>query len=109
MISRVLDRLFVGVGDSELTIEQLDQYNITHVINVGGFELERKSIEKEGKRVLYWEHLSDDGENPRWKFTTILSKLNGALSYTYSSRVLVCCRAGMSRSVFIIMKGEFRP
>lgn len=94
MISQVLDRLYVG--DSEFRREDLEELGITHIINVGGVKLPYDS-------VFYWLHLSDDGENARWKFTTILGRLEKLLVHTYSNRVLVCCRQGMSRSVFIIM------
>lgn len=105
MITQILDRLFVG--DSNLTIEQLEQHGITHIINVGGVELDRGKLERDStrvfNRVLYWEHLTDDGKNPIWKFSTILSKLSAAISWTYSHRALICCRAGFSRSVFIVL------
>ncbi len=105
MISRILDRLYVG--DSGLTIEHLEQHGITHIINVGGVELDRGKLEWDSNRVnrlvLYWEHLTDDGKNPIWKFSTILGKLSAVISSTYSHRALICCRAGFSRSVFIII------
>lgn len=94
MISQILDRLYVG--DCEFHREDLEELAITHIINVGGVSLPYESI-------FYRHHLTDDGENPEWAFSTILARLEAALSYTYSHRVLVCCRAGMSRSVFIIM------
>lgn len=94
MISQILDRLFVG--DSEVLPKDLEDLGITHIINVGGVKLPYQ-------QVFYWHHLSDDGENPDWAFSTIVGRLETALNWCYSHRVLVCCRAGLSRSVFIIL------
>ncbi len=94
MISLILDRLYVG--DCEFHREDLEELGITHIINVGGVKLPYDSI-------FFHHHLTDDAENPEWAFSTILARLEAVLTYTYSNRVLVCCRAGMSRSVFIIM------
>ncbi len=94
MISQILDRLYVG--DSEFHREDLEDLGITDIINVGGVNLPYT-------QVTFWQHLSDDGHNERWKFTTILSRLERLLVHTYQHKVLVCCRAGMSRSVFIIL------
>ena len=94
MIVQILDRLYVG--DSEFTEEQLDQHKITHVINVGGVDLQND-------RVKYVHHLSDDGKNPAWKFSTILRHIEGILTFTYSHRLLIVCREGKSRSAFIIL------
>ena len=94
MISKILDRLFVG--DSNFHREDLETLGITNIINVGGANLPYT-------QVTYWQRLSDDGKNELWKFTTVLSRLERLLTYSYQPKVLVCCRAGMSRSVFIIL------
>lgn len=67
------------------------------MINVGGV----KEINHYPRVIPH--HLSDDGGNSKWKFSTILGKLSAYLTYSYSHKVLVCCRAGISRSCFIIL------
>jgi len=94
VIVQILDRLYVG--DSDFTEEHLDQHKITHIINVGGVNLRND-------RLAYIHHLTDDGKNEAWKFSTILRHIEGILTFTYGHRLLVCCRAGMSRSVFVII------
>lgn len=94
MISKILDRLYVG--DSSFHREDLAELGITDIINVGGVDLPYTQL-------TFHQHLSDDGKNERWKFTTILSRLDRLLTHSYQHKVLVCCRAGMSRSVFIIL------
>ncbi len=94
MITQILDRLYVG--DSTFHREDLQKLGITDIINVGGVDLPYRQI-------TFIQHLSDDGENESWKFTTVLSRLERLLVHTYQNKVLVCCRAGMSRSVFIII------
>lgn len=94
MISQILDRLYVS--DSSFTGEALDQNKITHIINVGGVKIY-------DERLAYHHHLTDDGNNPAWKFSTILRHMEGILTFSYSPRLLICCRAGISRSVYIIL------
>ncbi len=94
MITQILDRLYVG--DSTFHREDLQKLGITNIINVGGVDLPYS-------QMRFIQHLSDDGKNEPWKFTTILSRLERLLVHTYQHKVLVCCRAGMSRSVFIIL------
>ena len=94
MISKILDRLYVG--DSTFHREDLAKLGITDIINVGGVDLPYTQL-------LYHQHLRDDGTNERWKFTTILSRMSRVLNHSYSRRLLVCCRAGISRSCFIIL------
>jgi len=93
MMTKILDRLYVG--SSDFTEEGLDAAKITHIINVGGEEVRTD-------KIYYREHLSDDGDNPHWKFSTVLGRLGDVLS-SDSHRVLVCCRAGISRSAFIVI------
>ncbi len=94
MISQITDRLYVG--DSTFCREDLEKLGITHIINVGGVKLPHDL-------VFYSLHLTDDGENPSWKAPTILRRLEALLTRSRSGRVLICCRAGMSRSVFIVL------
>lgn len=92
MITRILDRLWIG--DSGFSPEDIVRYRIGSIINVGGVDLSHYPH-------TYQNHLSDDGNNPAESFSTILNELTQRMSN--GERVLVCCRAGMSRSVFIIM------
>jgi len=92
MISQILDRLYIG--DAEYTQEDLDRLKINYVLNVGG-----KITGMEDKQI----HMSDDGKNPLWMGPTIIGELGRKLSHTYQWRVLVHCRGGISRSVFIIL------
>ncbi len=94
MISQITDRLYIG--DSMFQREDLEKLGITHIINVGGVKLPYDS-------VFYSLHLTDDGKNSLWKVPTILRRLEALLVDSRSGRVLVCCRAGMSRSVFIVL------
>ncbi|MBW2671980.1 MAG: dual specificity protein phosphatase family protein [Deltaproteobacteria bacterium] len=91
MISRIFDRLYVG--DSNFTKADLDELSIDYVINVGG---------KVTGLEDYHYHLSDDGSNPIWALSTVLKHLGDRLMYT-NDRVLVCCRGGVSRSVYVIL------
>lgn len=92
MISKILDRFFVG--DTQFTNEELNRLGIGHVINVSGVEL--------GLKGHYTHiHLSDDGYNAPSSFSTILAVLEDGMARGWTT--LVCCRAGMSRSVFIII------
>ena len=84
------------MGDSTFHREDLEKLGITDIINVGGVDLPYNQI-------LFLQHLRDDGTNARWKFTTILSRMSQVLTHTYSRKLLVCCRAGISRSCFIIL------
>jgi len=91
MISRILDRLFVG--DSEYTRESLDKLGINFVINVGG--------KVTGLEDYHW-HLTDDGNNPTWRLSTVLETLGDKIKHS-TDRVLVHCRGGLSRSPYIIL------
>ena len=92
MITRILDRLYVG--DTQFSNEELNRLNVGHVLNVSGVEL--------GLKGHYTHiHLSDDGHNSPSSFSTILSVLEDEMSKGWAT--LVCCRAGMSRSVFVII------
>jgi hypothetical protein len=71
VISRILDRLYVG--SSDFIEKDLDAMKITHVINVGGGEVKTN-------RFYYHKHLSDDGNNPDRMFSTILFHLKDMLS-----------------------------
>jgi protein-tyrosine phosphatase len=75
-------------------MEDIDRFGINHIINVGGFDLSHLSN-------CYQFPLTDDGNNPEDAFSTILANLGEAIER--NRRVLVCCRAGMSRSVFIVI------
>ncbi len=92
MIPQILDRLYVG--DTGFTREDLDRCNIGHVLNASGVEL---------KPPCHYTHihLSDDGHNRPSDFSTILAVLGDEMGRGWAT--LVCCRAGMSRSVFIII------
>jgi hypothetical protein len=92
MITKILDRLYVG--DSFIAMDDINKYEINHIINVGGFDLGHLPN-------CYQFRLNDDGTNPEEAFSTILKDLENALGS--NQKVLVCCRAGMSRSVFIII------
>jgi len=92
MITQILDRLYIG--DSFLALEDINRFRINHIINVGSFDLSHMPN-------CYQFHLTDDGTNPEEAFSTILNNLDEAMHN--NQRVLVCCRAGMSRSVFIVM------
>ncbi len=94
MISQILDRLYVG--DSTFHREDLAKLGITDIINVGGVDLPYTQL-------IYLQHLKDDGTNEKWKFTSILARMSRVLSHTYSRKLLVCCRAGTSRSCFTIL------
>lgn len=92
MITQILDRLYVG--DCENIEDNLKKFNINHVINVGGIDLKYLSS-------VFQYHLEDDGTNPDYSFSTILDDLSNSMNN--NMRTLVCCRAGMSRSVFIVI------
>ena len=94
IISQILDRLYVG--DSTYHREDLAKLGITDIINVGGVDLPYNQL-------LFIQHLKDDGTNEKWKFTTILDRMSRVLTHSYSRKLLVCCRAGISRSCFIIL------
>ena len=96
IIDQILDRLYIC--DSDFTEEGLDQNKITHILNVGGVDIQ----ETFGRRY-YHEHLLDGKGNASTSFPTILFYMEKVLTSTYSQRLLVCCRAGMSRSAFIIL------
>jgi len=91
MIIKIFDRLYVG--DANFTRHDLDVFNITYVINVGG-----KLTGLEDDHF----HLRDDGRNPSMAISTVLAKLQDLLLYS-THRVLVCCREGRSRSVYIAL------
>lgn len=90
IITKILDKLFVG--DTQWAEEDLDRLNIGHVLNVCGVDVGTK-------RRYTHIHLSDDGFNQPSSFSTILAVLGDELARGWST--LVCCRAGMSRSVFV--------
>ena len=90
MISKVLSRLCVG--DSNFERRDLDKLGINYVINVGG-----KTTDYDDYRM----HLTDDGTNPRYKFSTIIGHIENKLMSNYT--ILVCCRAGISRSAYIVL------
>lgn len=94
MITQILDRLYVG--DSAFHRCDLEEFGITHIINVGGVKLQCELH-------CYPFHLTDDGENLSWKIPSILKRLEALLVHRGSPHVLVCCRAGKSRSVFIVL------
>jgi hypothetical protein len=92
MITQILDRLYIG--DSFLSIEDINRFRINHIVNVGGVDLSHMPN-------CYQFHLTDDGLNPEEAFSTVLKDVENAIHSNL--RVLVCCRAGLSRSVFIVM------
>lgn len=91
MIVKILDRVFIG--DSDYVDKDLEDCGINYVINVGGH---KTNLEDR------WIHLSDDGYND---FQNILDAVNLLTTKVYfGNRVLVHCRAGLSRSPFIVSK-----
>ena len=86
-----MDRLFVG--DSTFSTEDLTKLRITKIINVGGVQLLFDEL-------FFALRLTDDGKNEAWKFTTILDRMHAGIR---SENVLVCCRAGISRSPYMIL------
>lgn len=91
MITRILDRLFVG--DSEWTAEQLRALGIWKVVNVGG-------VEKKWHHISHI-HLSDDGENNPSAIATAVQEVSEGVRM---GPTLVCCRAGISRSPFVVVQ-----
>ena len=92
MISRILERLYVG--DSGFTPEDLQRLGVNNVLNVGGVELK--------PTCQYAQiHLVDNGHNPPHAFKTALATLDDAAQRGMTT--LVCCRRGVSRSVFLVM------
>lgn len=88
MISRVLDRLYVG--DRRFTSENLSNLGISYVLTVGD----------NPKPNHYWCPLID-GEGNRWQ--DVLKAVNivqGQL--TSGDMILVHCDEGISRSPFVI-------
>ena len=92
MISQILDKLYVG--DIWFSESELAPRGIGHVVNVSGAEL---SLKCQYTHI----HLRDDGHNQPSDFATVLATIEDSLSRGWGT--LVCCRAGMSRSVFIVM------
>ena len=91
MINRILHRVYVG--DSEYTQKDLDDFGITWVLNVGG---KKTGVEN------YHRHLSDDGSN---SYIDVMDAVLQARQRILSGfTVLIHCRAGMSRSPYIIAK-----
>ncbi len=91
MINQILSRVYVG--DSEYTKQDLDDLGIHWVLNVGG---------KETGMENYHRHLSDDGNNSR--IDVMDAVLQARQQILCGSTVLIHCRAGMSRSPYIIAK-----
>jgi hypothetical protein len=92
VITRILEKMYVG--DSNFTDEELDRRGIGHVLNVGGVNIETK-------KIYTHIHLNDDGTNSASQFSTILAVLEDSVRKGWTT--LVCCRAGQSRSVFIVI------
>jgi len=91
LINRILHRVYVG--DSEYTQKDLDDFGITWVLNVGG---KKTGVEN------YHRHLSDDGSN---SYIDVMDAVLQARQRILSGfTVLIHCRAGMSRSPYIIAK-----
>lgn len=97
MISKILDRLYIG--DSSITEEELKSNEIKYLINVGGVDMGRMGV------VSIHHHLTDDECNPPWKIFTVLDFLK---DYVHSGRTIVICRAGQSRSVYIVVQWLIR-
>ena len=92
MMTRIMEKMYVG--DSDFTDEDLDRRHIDHVLNVGGVDIHTTKF--------YTNiHLNDDGTNPSSAFSTILAVLDDAVKRGWTT--LICCRQGMSRSVFIVI------
>ena len=91
MINQILSRVYVG--DSKYTKQDLDDLGIQWVLNVGG---------KKTGMENYHRHLSDDGNNSR--IDVMDAVLQARQQILCGSTVLIHCRAGMSRSPYIIAK-----
>jgi protein-tyrosine phosphatase len=92
MMTRVLEKMWVG--NSEFTDEDLDRRGIDHVLNVGGVNITTTK--------LYTHlHLNDDNTNSPSQFSTILAVLDDSMKKGFTT--LVCCRAGQSRSVAVVI------
>jgi len=91
LINRILSRVFVG--DSEYTQKDLDDFDIMWVLNVGG---------KKTGMENYHRHLSDDGNNTQIDVMDAVLQARQRILCGFT--VLIHCRAGMSRSPFIIAK-----
>jgi protein-tyrosine phosphatase len=100
MINKVLNWLYIGDWDFNSRI--LTRLNITHVLNVGGYD----SSNTCSQVPAVYEHIHlNDGPNDRLKYEAALSTLDRWHRTTMSSpssNVLIHCRAGMSRSPFVI-------
>jgi len=90
MINKILDRLYVG--DAEYTPQDIERYKINYVINLCGKERNSDSI-----RI----HIPDTGDQNLFHVRHIMTTLEHEM-LVKKNRVLVNCRAGMSRSPFII-------
>ena len=92
MMTHIMDHLWVG--DSNFTDGDLARVHIDHVLNVGGVNIETS-------KFYTHIHLADDGSNSPSQFSTILAVLDDSMKKGWTT--LVCCRAGMSRSVYVII------
>ena len=95
MIKKILPNLFLG--DFEFTKEQVDSLGINYVLTVN---LSKHELTTD--HVPLWDGISNEGyvNDPVDYFRAVsLIKTN----IREGKKVLVHCRAGLSRSVFIIM------
>jgi len=91
LINKILERVYVG--DSEYTRKNLDELGIHWVLNVGG---------KVTGHEDYHRHLTDDGNNTRIDIMDAVLQARQRILNGFT--VLIHCRAGISRSPYIIAK-----
>lgn len=96
MVVKILDRLYIS--DSKFTEEGLDQNKITNILNVG----EVDDLNVFGRRYHH-HHLLDGKGNTAGDYANIIYYINKTITVNYDGRLLVCCRAGLSRSAYVIL------
>lgn len=94
----VIDRLYIGSQDSALNLPALNEYKITHILNVAtGIE----NAFPEQYKYLNIELLDLPETNIRQMFSQTNEFIQQAM--THNGCVLVHCNAGISRSASIVL------